>query len=243
MSRGLAAILCAAAVLGLSACESNQDRSAVIAKQGKHEIAAGTTLKVKAASADVRVVSTTLINGDGGAQAVAVKLNNRAGAQADVPVLLQARKGAGPPLYTNATAGLQPSLQRIALVDAGTDTWWVDDQVAGAPDEQSLSVKIGSGRPVTKVPEVSVTGLKLTTDPGGTYLTGTLTNRSGAVQSNLPIFGVGLKGGKVVAAGRALVASLPAASAPVPKAFQMFFVGDPTGTKIAVSVAPTAAAG
>ncbi len=243
MSRALTAILCAVTVLGLGACESNQDRSAAIAKQGKHAIAAGNALKVDATSRDVRVISTTLINGDGGAQAVAVKLHNSGGAQGDVPVLLQAGKGAGEPLYTNATAGTQPSLQRIALVASGTDTWWVDDQVMGAPDQQSLSVKIGAGRPVTKVPEVTATGLKLTSDPGGTFLTGTLTNRSGAVQSNLPIFGVGLKGGKVVAAGRSLVASLPAASTPVPTAFQMFFIGDPTGTKIAVSVAPTSAAG
>jgi hypothetical protein len=242
VTRALGALLCAVVLLGLSACESNQERSAKIARQGRHAIAAGPALRAGAANRDVRILSTTLINGDGGAQAVAVGLRNTGAAQANVPVLLQARAGSGPPVYTNATAGLQPSLQRVALVAPGSTVWWVDDQVIGAPARRSLHVQIGAGRPAARAPVVTVSDVHLSDDSGATALTGTLTNRSGVAQPSLPVFAVARRGSRVVAAGRALVASLPAGATPVAHAFALFFVGSPAGATIAVTVAPTAGA-
>jgi hypothetical protein len=242
VKRTAVALLCASTASGLAACESNQERSAAIGRKGKHEIAASTAFKLGAANADVSVLSTTLIDGVGGAQAVAVQLRDTGAAQADVPVLLQARRGAGAPLYSNATAGLQPSLQQIALLTPGQPVWWVDDQVLGAPSQASLSVRVGTGRPAAKVPSVTASATALASQGAGTYLTGTLTNRSGVAQPNLPVFAVGERGGKVVAAGRAIVPRLPASATPVPAAFKVFFVGNPAGAQISVTVAPTAGA-
>jgi hypothetical protein len=237
---GAAAI--AAALLGLTACESNIDRSAKIAAQGHHAIAA-TQVKVGPANRSVRVVETSLVQGDGGAQAVAVRLRTDGAAQAAVPVSLTARGAGGATAYTNDLAGIQPSLQQIALVAPGRDVWWVDDQVSGATGPKSLRVRLGAGHAVIHAPEVAATAVHLSGDSSGMFLTGTLTNRSGVAQANLPVFAVALRGGRVVAAGRAIVTRLSASSAPVRNAFSLYFVGSPTGADIAVTVAPTAAAG
>ncbi len=146
MRRAAAVVALAAAALGLVGCESNQQRSARIAAQGNHALAAVSALRVGAANRAVRIASTTLIDGDGGQQAVAIALRNDGAAQANVPILLQARGPDGKPVYTNATGGLQPSLQRMALVAPRGESWWVDDQVIGAPGQRSLHVELGAGR-------------------------------------------------------------------------------------------------
>jgi hypothetical protein len=52
------------------------------------------------------------------------------------------------------------------------------------------------------------------------------------------VFAVALKGDKVVAAGRALVPKvLPGDPAKKPR-FRLYFIGDPKGAKIDVTVAP-----
>jgi hypothetical protein len=240
--RALAVAAGAAAAFGLAACESNQERSAKIAARGHHAIAA-TKVALGAANRDVHVVSTSLVNGDGGAQAVAVQLRATGGAQAAVPVSLTVQGTGGAAGYTNDLAGIQPSLQQIALVVPGQDVWWVDDQVSGATGPRSLHVRLGAGHAAGRVPVVTATGVHLTGEGASSYLTGTLTNRSGVAQKNLPVFAVARRQGRVVAAGRAIVASLPAGSKPVPNAFSLYFIGSPAGAQIAVTVAPAAAAG
>ncbi|MFI5009478.1 MAG: hypothetical protein ACHQDY_04305 [Solirubrobacterales bacterium] len=75
----------------------------------------------------------------------------------------------------------------------------------------------------------------------GPYMTGTVTNRSGVALHNTPIFAVALRGGRVVAAGRALVPSLPASAAARPTSFRIYFVGSPAGAHIELTPAPTVA--
>lgn len=120
--------------------------------------------------------------------------------------------------------------------------WWVDDQVSGATGPQSVHVRLGAGRATKRVPEVTATAVHMTGEGAGRFLTGTLTNHSGVVQPNLPVFAVARRGGHVVAAGRAIVPSLAAAAQPVANAFSLYFIGSPAGAQIDVSVAPTAGA-
>ena len=89
---------------------------------------------------------------------------------------------------------------------------------------------------------IDVTNVHIGDDTGATGLSGTLTNRSGVAQTDVPVFAVARKAGRVVAAGRAIVPRLAAAATPVANAFHVFFVGDPAGAKITVTVAPTAGA-
>ena len=78
------------------------------------------------------------------------------------------------------------------------------------------------------------------TDAAGTYLTGTVHNRSHALQRDVPVFAVAQRGGRVVAAGRALIPKLPATPGPKPVHFRLLFVGSPSGAKVTLTVAPTA---
>jgi hypothetical protein len=241
-----ALLLPAAAVLAtgaLSACESTADKSARIAAKGKAAIKAEGTLTVKA-SPDLRVGRAVVIRGAGGAAAAAVEIRNAGPrAQRDVPVLIDVRDAQGASLYKNDMIGLQPALQRLGSVGARRSAWWVNDQVTVASAPRSVRARVGGGGPVaTALPAVRLTGVHFDGDTTGRFLTGTVVNPSRAVLRDVPIFAVALKGRRVVAAGRALVPKLPAAGAPKRTTFRLFFVGDPRGARVALTVAPNAAA-
>ncbi len=86
----------------------------------------------------------------------------------------------------------------------------------------------------------SVTGLG-SEALAGPYMTGSVVNRSGVALHNMPVFAVALRGGRVVAAGRALVPSLPASPSARPVNFRIYFVGSPAGAHIELTPAPTVA--
>ena len=95
-------------------------------------MAASATLKIRP-SARLRVARTAVVRGAGGAVAAAVEVRNRgAGAQRDVPVLIDVRDAHGTSVYKNDQVGLQPALQRLASVGARRTAWWVNDQVTTA---------------------------------------------------------------------------------------------------------------
>lgn len=86
------------------------------------------------------------------------------------------------------------------------------------------------------VPTLSVRGVHLFEDPSnGVGEEGTVLNPSKVTQQKLVVYAVGRRGGRVVAAGRAVLPEVPAGGS-VP--FQVFFIGDPRGTQLQVS-APT----
>jgi hypothetical protein len=241
MSRAAAAALLAVAPLALAACESTADKSARIGRQGSHLLAGEKSLKVRT-NADVQVRRAVVVSSSGSV-AVAVELRNRgSSAQADVPVLVDVRDRRGASLYRNDAGGLQPALQRIALLRPGRSAWWVNDQVLAQSTPRSVKVRVGAARRIARVPRVDLRQVRLDGDAGGTFATGIVVNRSGALQRELPIFAVALRGSRVVAAGRALVPKLPATATPKPTRFRVFFVGDPRGARIVLTVAPAATA-
>ncbi|HWI71199.1 MAG TPA: hypothetical protein VNT55_04535, partial [Baekduia sp.] len=166
--------------------------------------------------------------------------NAGAKAQRDVPVLIDVRDAKGASLYKNDTVGLQPALQRLASVRGHRSAWWVNDQVTAATAPRSVRARVGAAPSVSAVPAVRVSGVHFDSDATGRFLTGTVINPSPSVLRNVPIFAVALKGARVVAAGRALVPKLPATGAPKPTIFRLFFVGDPRGARIALTLAPGA---
>ena len=241
IARAVSACVLLAVAAGVSACESTADKSAKIAAEGRKAVSASETLKIKP-SAELRVARAVVVRGDGGAVAAAVEVRNRgASEQRDVPVLIDVRDAKGASLYKNDTVGLQPALQRLASVRSRQTAWWVNDQVTAAGASR-VRARVGAA-PVAKpgsVPRVRVTGAHFDGDATGRYLTGTVVNPSRAVLTNVPIFAVALKGTRVVAAGRALVPKLPAAGSPKKVVFRLFFVGDPRGARVQLTVAPNA---
>ncbi|HEY6759790.1 MAG TPA: hypothetical protein VI318_09875 [Baekduia sp.] len=240
-TRALAALGVLAGAAGLSACESTADKSARIASQGKAAVQDAGTLKIKH-NADLAVVRAVVVRGAGGAVAAAVEVRNRgASAQRDVPVLIDVRDAAGASLYKNNAVGLQPALQRLASVRAHRNAWWVNDQVTVSGTPRRVSARVGAAAAARAVPDVSLKDVHFDGDTTGRYLTGTVVNPSKIVLRNVPVFAVALKGARVVAAGRALVPKLPAAGGRKQIHFRLFFVGDPRGARVALTVAPTAA--
>jgi hypothetical protein len=236
-----AGALAAVAAAGLSACESTADKSAAIAAQGRAAVKGGGALKI-ARNPDVRVVRSAVVRGAGGAVAVAVQLHNAgARAQRDVPVLVDVRDARGASVYSNAAVGLQPALQRLTLIRGRGSAWWVNDQVTASRPPRSVRVRAGAAKVAVGAPRVSLSGVRFDSDATGRFLTGTVVSRARSVLRQVPIFAVAIKRGKVVAAGRALVGKLPAAGAPKPTHFRLFFVGEPRGARLALTVAPTAA--
>jgi hypothetical protein len=232
----LALLLLLLAALVLAGCESNFDRNARAALEGHKLLGANRKITIARANRDVKVRRAVLVS-SGGAYAAAVELRNRGRrAQAGVPLLIDVRSPAGRSVYRNDLSGLQPALQRVALVPPGRPVWWVNDQLLGVTAARSVRARVGKARAIRRVPPVSLRGVHFTSDSNGTYLTGRVVNR-GPVQRDLPIFGVALRGSKVVAAGRALV--LKATSAK-PARFRLIFVGNPRGARISLTVAPAA---
>jgi hypothetical protein len=227
--------------LALGGCVTTAEESAKIAAEGDHLMQARASLKVARPNPVVRIGRTAVIRTASGT-AAAVELRARGGrAEADLPLLIDVRDARGRTVYRNDAAGLQPSLQRFGLLRPRRSAWWVSDQVVatgGTP--RRLTARVGAGRPVAgAAPRVGLSGVHLTSDAGGQYLTGTVRNHAGARLTDVPIFAVALRAGRVVAAGRALVPRLPATPGPKPVRFRLYFIGSPRGARVELSVAPS----
>jgi hypothetical protein len=240
LSRALAAFIVLGLGLLASGCESTQAKNAQIAKQGVSVMQDTKAFSVGKRSGTVKVKRSFVLSA-GGTSAVALELKvGGAKAQANVPITFTVSGKDGKPQFSNTLAGLEPSLQTLATAVPHKTTWWVNDQLLGAKDPTKVKVEIGDGKRIDTVPEVDVSDTDFKPDPAGTYYEGVLTNKTGKDLTNVPVFGVGLKGGKVVAAGRSIVPKLPAKPTPgKPTKFRIFFTGDPTGTTVQVTVAPS----
>jgi hypothetical protein len=223
-----------------SACETTERQSARLAHAGA-SIAAARTSGAGAQNRSVGVGAVALLDGQGRSAAVVELINNSAATQRDVPLRIDVIDGRGRSLYRNNLQGIEPSLQQLALLPARARAWWVDDQVLAPPGRHAVRVQVGAARSETAVPKIpAVADLRSGSDQAGPYLTGRISNASATPESNVPIFAVGVRAGKVVAAGRALVASLPAAGSGQAVTFRVYLVGNPAGASFELTVAPTA---
>jgi hypothetical protein len=227
--------------LALTACESNQERSAKLeraAEKHKGEAArrralAQRVLTITRVSKKIEIVSTELVRGREGDAAIVTLRNTSNTTLSDVPVQIHVRSAGGASLYTNDITGLSPTLASVALIPAHAVLTWIDDQVQASGVPVSVSAKVGEGTPSNAaVPELSVQGAHLA--EGETE--GNVVNHSQVSQQELVVNALARRAGKIVAAGRAV---LPAASAGAATPFQIFFVGSPTGAQLEVSAPAT----
>lgn len=227
----------------LSACESTQQESEKIGREGKQPAAGQGSLKLGAVNHSVRVSDVTLLR-SAGRTAVAAKLTGTATRpQLEVPVLVEVMGAHGKVAYSNETGGLEASLQRMALLRPGQGEWWVDDQVLSSQSATGVKVRVGTGsapRAGSAPPTLSTTTPHVAEQGGLSVVSANVVNHSPKAQGKVPVFAVAVRGGRVVAAGRAVVSALPGhPGASVP--FQLFLVGNPAGASIELTVVPTAA--
>jgi hypothetical protein len=229
------------AALALAGCESTQSKSAKlerVAQRSKHEKG----LVISEQAKDIKVEGTTLLQDANGAATVVELRNESSGSLVGLPVSVQVLDKASKPLYANDAPGLDSSLVSVASLAPGAELAWVNDQVTIATPGESVVAKIGAGAKPgpAQLPQMELTGLKAEADASGEQaITGDVANRSQVEQRRLVVYVTGRKGGKVVAAGRAIVERLaPGKSAH----FSVFPIGDPNGAELSAAAPPTVVA-
>jgi hypothetical protein len=245
-SSALAFAALALAALALSGCETTAEKSAKLEKaalarqraSGGVPGSAGKGLTITTPSKAIRVVAASALRDSEGAAAVVTLRNDSAAAVRDVPIEVTVRDAHGATVYSNATAGLSPTLTTVAYVPAHGQLDWVDDQVQASSPPAAALARVGEGSPAPGgAPALAISGTRLFEDPtNGLGAEGTIANRSTVTQRELVIYVVGRRGASVVAAGRAV---LPQLAAGASTRFQVFFIGSPQGARLQVYAPPS----
>jgi len=222
----------------LSACESSQDKSARLEAQGAG-LEEEKGVSVGRENPDVKIAEKTAITDENGT-AVVVRLDSSSARdQVDLPVIFELTDAAGESVGDNSTPGIQRTLTHTTVVPARKESWWVNDQVVAAGEAKEIKVEVGtSDTPVpAKIPDFKPTEPTLQNDPiDGLVAVGKVTNPTPEEQRKVLITIVATKGGKVVAAGRGVVAKVkPNKGA----RYSVFFIGNPKGAKLEVAATPT----
>ncbi len=234
--RRLAVVAAAGLALAVAGCESTQEKSARLEAEGA-ELVKVKKVDVGARNKQIEVVEKVVLSDENGS-AVAVVLKNKSKqGLSDAPIAIDVKDAKGKSTYRNDMAGIEFSLTHVPVVKPGGEVFWVNDQVLATTPPKSVAVKVGEAKGLPVVPEIEVSKPKLVEDPAsGIEATGTVTNRSEIPQTDLVLYAIARKGGKVVAAGRGMVASLKADGKPA--TFHIFFIGNPTGADVSVIAPP-----
>jgi hypothetical protein len=231
-------IVALVALAALAGCESSQDKSARLAKQGGKAFTRK-GLDVKRLNPNVKVVSATVLQDRNGAATVVELRNTAPTALVNVPVSIDVLAANRKTVFKNDAAGLEPSLVSAPVLSPNADLAWVNDQVTPTAPAKSVDVKIGPapGKAPAKLPQLDVGAPTLKNDPiSGMVASGAVTNRSQIEQTALIIYCVARRGTKVVAAGRSEIQRLK----PGKKLFyHVYFIGDPSGARLSVAAPPT----
>jgi len=230
--------------LALTGCETTAEKSARLeraalahARPARSPSGAG---NIGAPSRKLHVVATTLLRGPEGLAAVVTVRNASARAQMDAPISLAVRGAGDSSVYTNREGGLARSLTTLPLIPAHGEVSWVDDQVRLTAPPSGIAAQVGEGTAAKAPGALAVSGQPPVREPGGgEAIAGRVVNRTGTEQRELVVFALARRGGRIVGAGRAVLASLAAgASSP----FQIFLTGTARGAQVELS-APASSAG
>ncbi len=232
-------LLCA---LALGGCESSQEQSAQLEKQAKlaaakNPVQAAKGLSIAHASSAVRVLATQAVHSSEGTAVVVTLRNVSTHALRDVPIAITAKGAGGSTLYQNNAPGLEAALTSVALLAAGQQLTWIDDQVQAAQAPASVSALVGEApQAPAPVPHIVLTGVHSNEEGGSSGVAGTVHNESAVTQRELVVYGIARRGARVVAAGRAVLGEVAAhGSSP----FQVLFIGSAAGAHVEASAPPS----
>jgi hypothetical protein len=228
--------------LALGGCESSQEKSAQLEKQAKlakaaHPVQAPKGLSIAHASSAVKVVATRSVHSSEGTAVVVTLRNVSTHALRDVPIAITVKGAGGSTLYQNDTAGLEAALTTVSLLRAGAQFEWIDDQVQAAEAPASVSALVGEApqAPAT-VPQLALAGVHADEEGGSSGMAGTVHNDSAVTQRELVVYGTARRGGRIVAAGRAVLSRV---AAPGSTPFQVLFIGSASGAHVEASAPPS----
>jgi len=233
-----AVVACAVGSLALASCSSTKNKAAAFADEGSKAFEAK-GLAVGKVNASVEVEDTQVIRDASGTAAVVVLRSRAPAALRDVPIALDVADRAGTSIWKNDTAGLQASLVSVPVLAPGARTTWINDQVLPVTGTAAtVKARVGSAKAApADLPKLTVASPRLEGDPvDGVAARGELTNGSKLEQKDLVVYGLARKGGRVVAAGRAII---PRVRAGAKARYAIFFIGDPRGAALDISAPPT----
>jgi hypothetical protein len=236
--RALALALTAGALaVSLGACETTAEKSAKLEKAAHHTRLAEKGLTIARPSADVRVLSATIVHGREGNVAVIALHSASARALRAVPIAITVKDAHGAVLFQNNTAGLEPALTSLGSLAAhGTQTW-IDDQILASGTPASVSAIVGAAPSINgALPRIEVRGVHASEEGGTNGAAGTVRNGSSVTQQNLVVYVLARRAGQVVAAGRAV---LPEVGAGASLPFQAFLQGEPREARLEASAPAT----
>ncbi|MHB8233345.1 MAG: hypothetical protein ACYDHT_01695 [Solirubrobacteraceae bacterium] len=228
----------ALAAVALGGCETTAEKSAQLQRQAKRVTLDEKGLSITHESAEIKVVSATVVRDSERAAAVVTLHNNSAQAQRGVPIAIVVKDARGRTLFQNNGAGLEGALVSLPSIGPHATATWVDDQLPATGAPASVSARVGEAPGVAKaLPVLAIGAAQLSQDPAsGTVASASVSNRSAIKQQGLVVFAVGRRAGRVVTAGRAIVPELAArASAP----FQVSLVGDASGAQLQFVAPPS----
>ncbi len=233
------AVAAVGVALVVTGCQSTQSKSAEIgAELGPVKQEKG--LRISKRSKDVKVVSTALLT-DSAGSAVAVVVRNESDRDlANVPIAIDVLDAKGKSVYRNDLPGLEPALTSIPFVEAGKEATWVHDQVLATAEPKTVKVVVGEGGTPFggQVPEFTVSDPKLEGDPySGVVAGGNVENESGEKVDRLLLYAVARNGEEVIAAGRGAIEKIKPEPKPLP--YNVYFIGDPAGGMVEMSLFPT----
>lgn len=222
-----------------SGCETTREKAAKVTKQSDDAFRQ-TGLDVARANRAVQVISTAVVSDANGTAVAAVLRNTGARALADVPLQLVVRDGRGRATARNDDPGLEHGLTHIALLPPGREVVWVNDQlsvIGGRPVRADLVAGRERGGAPARAISITVEDARLEGDPSsGITAVGRAVNGSAIEQRDLVISCVARRGGRVVAAGRAIV---PVLRANGRATIHVYFIGDPTGAELTFEAQPS----
>jgi hypothetical protein len=218
--------------VALSGCETTQEESAKLEKTAKHFTLAHRGLTITHASTQAQVLGATVLRSSEGAVAAVTVRNSSSHTLRAVPIAITVKGTRGQTVYENNAPGLEAGLTSISSLPAHGSVTWVDDQVPSAGEPASISAVAGEASTASGPEErIEIGALHLGEASTG-ETSGTLRNRSSITQQKLVVYVLARRGGRIVAAGRAV---LPEAAPGVSVPFQAFLVGSATGAKLEAS--------
>ncbi|MEY2515811.1 MAG: hypothetical protein QOJ89_3169 [bacterium] len=238
MRRAIPAMVCVAAMT-TAGCESSQTRSARL-KAASVNRAPEQALKITTQNPDVRLTATAIVNDvKAKRSAAAITLRNTSDhTLAALPLLFEVSDAAGKPVFTNNSAGASLDLVSVPSLAPGATLTWVDDAIVNVNAGREVTARVGTAAPASaRVPAPRISGVRIERDEGGAATAvGRVVNASPIAQQRLVVFATARRGGRIVAAGRAVVPLLR----PGRKGarFTVFFVGDPAGAKLTLQAPP-----
>ena len=237
--------------LALTGCETTAQKSAKLERVAKQLQASEAAkngpakrgLSITKQSRSVQVLAASVLHSPEGNAVVLTLHNTSARSLSDVPIAITVYDAHGAPLYTNSEPGLSAALVSAPLLRGHATTIWIDDQISTAATPASVRAKVGEGSPAraTAISRLTVEGAHLSEATGGEAVEGSVVNHSPVAQREVVVNALARRGGKIVAAGRAVLPQVAGAGAATH--FQLYLIGDPRGARLVFSAAPTVSSG